>query len=174
MPKRHAQTLSIMQINTMFSTEDQAAEWFEEVQWHGKPICHRCFGNTNISKPKSKKHTYWCRSCRKNFTVKQGTIMESSNLDLRIWAIALYYMMTARKGISSLQLSKELGITQKAAWFLLQRIRKGCDRGSFMLAQVVEVDETYLGGKEANKHESKKLNAGRGVVGKQAVMGMCD
>ena len=84
----------------------------------------------------------------------------------------MYILQTARKGISSLQLSKELGITQTSAWFMLHRLREACGVEARPLSGEVEVDEVYVGGKEANRHESKKLKAGRGTVGKQAVLGM--
>ena len=84
----------------------------------------------------------------------------------------MYILETARKGVSSLQLSKELGITQKACWFLLHRLREACQLEAQRMSGEVEIDETFFGGKEANKHNSKKLRAGRGAVGKQAVLGI--
>jgi hypothetical protein len=84
----------------------------------------------------------------------------------------MYLLVTARKGISSLQLAKEIGVTQKSAWFILQRLREACGKDLTMLQGLVEIDETYVGGIEANKHESQKLKAGRGTVGKTAVLGM--
>ena len=172
MSKSKATTLSIMEVLTLFSTEHKAVKWFESVRWGNKPVCPHCGGIENISKPASKPHTYWHKDCRKNFTAKTGTVMHGSNIPTQKWVVAIYYTMTARKGISSLQLSKELGITQKSAWFMLQRIRTICEQGSFTLHDVVEVDETYIGGLEKNKHADKKLRAGRGGVGKQAVLGM--
>ena len=84
----------------------------------------------------------------------------------------MYLVVTARKGISSMQLAKEIGVTQKTAWFILGRLREACGPDFGKLTGIVEIDEVYVGGLEGNKHEHKKLNMGRGPVGKQAVLGM--
>ena len=115
---------------------------------------------------------YKCAGCKKRFSVPTGTVMESSKLPLQTWLLAFYRMATAKKGISSIQLAKELGITQKTAWFLQQRIREACHHRQNPMTGVVEVDEAYFGGKEHNQHDDKKHGGGRGAVGKQAVVGM--
>lgn len=115
---------------------------------------------------------YRCHACAgETFTVRTGTIFERSHVPLHKWLYAMYLLVTARKGISSIQLSKEISITQKSAWFMLQRLREACGTDMEALRGTVEVDETYIGGIEANKHAGKKLKKGRGAVGKSAVLG---
>jgi transposase-like protein len=115
---------------------------------------------------------YRCNACKEDFTVRTGTIFGRSHIPLHKWIYAMYLLLTARKGISSLQLSKEIGIRQASAWFMLQRLREACGNDLTVLHGIVEVDETYIGGKNSAKHKSKKLRAGRGTVGKTAVVGM--
>ena len=106
--------------------------------------------------------------------MKTGTLMHDSKLGLRIWAIAVYLMNMSIKGVSSMKLHRDLGITQKTAWYLAHRIREAWASGSRMFGGPVEVDETYMGGKNANKHAEKKIKNANGTVGKTAVVGMKD
>ena len=159
-------TISAFEFMKLFPNEDSAIQWFERKRWAGHVACPLCH-NEQIIVLQTKPHFYQCRSCGLDFSVRTNTVMHRSHIPLHKWFYAMYCVVTARKGISSLQLSKELGITQKSAWFLLQRIREGCNSGDQLLGKVVEIDETYIGGKEANKYTNKKLKADRGAVGKQ-------
>ena len=117
---------------------------------------------------------YRCMDCRSYYSVRKGMVMQSSKLGLQKWAIAIYMVTTGLKGVSSMKLHRELGIRQSSAWHMLQRIREAFNEGSLKMAGPVEVDETFVGGKEKNKHARKKLKAGRGAVGKTAVVGAKD
>ncbi|MCZ6805079.1 MAG: IS1595 family transposase [Proteobacteria bacterium] len=119
--KKTVKTISTFEFFKMFPDEDSAVKFVEKQIWVNGVTCKYC-GSKETSL-RSKRHGHRCKKCRKDFTVRIGTIFENSRLPLRSWIYAIYLLQTSRKGISSLQLSKELGITQKAAWFVLHRIR---------------------------------------------------
>ena len=168
---RVAKTISITQLLRKFPDDEACIKWLEKIRWDGVPTCCRCEETKKVSSPKSKPNTYWCGKCRKHSTVTTGTILHATKTPLQNWMIAIYSVMTARKGVSALQLSKELGVQYRTAWHILHRIREACDSSEMKLFDVVELDESYIGGKESNKHADKKLNAGRGTVGKIPVIG---
>ncbi len=116
-----------------------------------------------------------CKSCSKQFSVKVGTIFEDSPLGLDKWLIAVWLITNAKNGISSYEIHRALGVTQKTAWFMLHRIRLAMQNGSMILSGDVEADESYIGGKARNMHKGKRGKVGTGgSTGKVAVMGMLE
>jgi transposase-like protein len=164
-------TISTFQLFEMFPDAESARLFLESRIWSEGVTCPSCKAKENITTRKG--GFYRCNPCQLDFTIRTGTIFERSHIPLHKWLYAMYLLVTARKGISSLQLAKEIGVTQKSAWFMLHRLREACGGPKLTkLKGIVELDECFIGGKERNKHEHKKLKAGRGSVGKTAVLGM--
>ena len=165
------ETISLYQFFQQFPDEESARLYFENKRWKGTPHCGHS-GSLNVAECKDHKPmAYRCRECRQHFSVRTGTVLAESRLPLRTWLMAIYMMTTARKGIPSTQVARELGITQKSAWFLCQHIRETWLGSNGGTGNTIEVDETFVGGKEKNKHANKKLRQGRGAVGKTIVIG---
>src|ERR1700733_14247572 len=169
-------TISHYEFLQRFPDETAARNYLELRRWNGSPVCPHCNKGERVQVRKVVGY-FRCLACKEDFTVRTGTIFERSHIPLDKWLHSMYLISTARKGISSLQLSKEIGVTQKSAWFMLQRIREACGNGpddEGKRSGVVEVDEAFLGGKEKNKHEhaANRTHKAGGVGGKGAIMGL--
>ena len=176
--KFYRKGISLMDIMEKFPDDATAESWFEQMRW-GKDLenlyCPKC-GSLDGARPVPSRRPlpFRCNDCRGQFSVRTKSCMERSKIPLRKWAMAIYLHLCNLKGVSSMKIHRDLGITQSSAWFMLHRIRKAYESKSSLMAGPVEVDETFIGGKESNKHAHKKLNAGRGTIGKTAVAGIKD
>ena len=175
--KHFRKGISLIELFEMFPDNATAQRWFETQRWGANRqylYCPRCGGDRVRPVPSGKPMPYWCSDCRRNFSVRIGSVMECSKISYQKWAIAIYLWATSLKGVSSMKLHRDLKITQKSAYFMAQRLREAWSGVCGVMAGPVEIDESYFGGRERNKHADKKLRAGRGTVGKTAVVGARD
>lgn len=149
---------SLIQLFDTFKTEDQCREYLIQQRWNGKPVCPHC-GYTEKAYRIEGGKRFKCgnKKCYKKYSVTVGTFFENSNIELRIWFAAMYLITAHKKGISSAQLARDLKVHQKTAWFMLHRIRgMVANQSPEMLKEEVAVDETFVGGKDKNRHANKK------------------
>lgn len=177
--KAHRKGMTLLEVAAKFKDNESAQAWLEEWRWPDGPFCPHC-GSFNVQCGiKHKTMTHRCRDCPKRpmFTLRMGTVMEGTKMSYRTWAIGVYLFMTNIKGISSMRLHRELGIGQKAAWFMLQRLRLALEASNDTFSGPVEVDETAMGGKRGNMSNTKRkelAHLGRGSAGKTMVVGIKD
>ena len=164
-----------------FSDADKARDWLERELWADGRPCPHCGvvdRSTRIGGTTARPGLYMCNDCRKQFTVTVGTLYERSKIPLNKWLAATHLMMASKKGISALQIGRMLGLSKKTAWFLCHRIRESLRETEPALlgggGMTIEADETYVGGKEKNKHRSKRRADHIGGVGKEMVFSLVE
>ena len=169
--RSHRTGMTVMELLDKFPNDATAEAWFEAQRWPEGRFCPDCGSTNTVPVASRRPMPYRCRDCRHHFSVRKGTVMQSSKLGLQKWAIALYMMTTGIKGTSSMKIYRELGIRQATAWFLMQRIREGFIEGENKpFPGPVEADETYIGGKLGNmtakgrKEARQKPDLGKTIV----------
>jgi transposase-like protein len=168
--------MEIVEMLSKYKTQKKCIEFLEKARWENKPICPYC--GSERSSVKTQEYRHKCHDCGRSYSVLVGTIFESTKLPLTKWFATICLILNAKKGISSLQLSRDVGVNKNTAWFLQKRIRQAMQDNDFMLKGIVEIDETYVGGSLSNKHYFTKLESGKyhktGMEHKVPVLGMIE
>lgn len=165
---------TLLQMMAAFPDEQAAVDHFTAIRWKAGAFCPHC-GSTKVYHF-SDRRNHKCGDCRRRFSIKVGTIFEDSKIPLRTWMLAIWLITSHKKGIASTTLAKDLGVTQKTAWFMTQRLRHAIRTKSFNrpLDGEIEADETFIGGKEKNKHAHQRTGGKQGGAGKIAVLGLLE
>ncbi len=155
--------MNIIQVYKQFPTQADCIKHLEKVRWNNEPVCPYC---------KSKKQTsfktgnrYKCNGCNTSYSVTVQTIFHKTKCDLQKWFLAISLVLNAKKGLSARQLARDIEVTKDTAWYMLMRIRKAFKEYGDLLEGIIEADETYIGGKNKNRHKDKKTEGGQGRGG---------
>lgn len=175
--KHNRKGLTLAELFRMFPDDETAEAWFIARRWPEGVRCPHCGSDNVLDGARHRTQRYRCRGCRTRFSARTGTILADSNVGFRNWMVAIYLMTTSLKGVSSMKLHRDLGVTQKTAWFMAHRIREAFSEAEAdLFFGPVEADETFVGGKARNMHAKRRREviSGRGAVGKTAVVGIKD
>jgi len=171
---------SIHELMREYNTEDKCLEWFISHRWHGEIICPFCSNKDTEKKiyhfTKGKlKGRFQCGKCTRQFSVRTNSFMGESRLPLSKWLMAIYFVVNHKRGISSIQLARNIGVTQSAAWFMIHRIFNIINSDNKILKGIVEMDEVYIGGAEKNKRPDRKTQNHNKIDGdKLSVLGIIE
>lgn len=166
--------MNIIQIYEEFPTKQDCYNHLETVRWNDNPTCPYCKSKKSTPMPKDNRHH--CNFCNTSFSVTVGTIFENTKLDFQKWFVAISLVLNAKKGLSARQLARDIHVTKDTAWYMMMRIRRSMIEQGELMEGIIEVDETYVGGKNKNRHKHKKVKGtqGRSMKDKIAVAGVLE
>lgn len=152
--------MNIIQVYKQFPTHLDCIKHLEKVRWNNEPICPYC--QSKSQSPIPKEHRYHCNNCNTTYSVTVQTIFHKTKCDLQKWFLAISLVLNAKKGLSARQLARDIEVTKDTAWYMLMRIRKAFVDDSELLEGIIECDETFIGGRNKNRHKDKKKKDGQG------------